>query len=561
MNHPTFDIPDHTLLRKLGEGGVGAVWLATDNILERQVAVKVLKPGISQEEENMRRFQAEALTLAKLRHPNVTMLYNLVRDKGCWYMMMEYVEGETFESLLKVRGVLPVDEVLSIAIQTLEGLQHAHGRGVIHRDLKPSNLMLSAEGEVKIMDFGIARIAGRSRLTRTGQAVGTPQYMSPEQVRGQEGDHLSDIYSFGIVLYELLTGTTPFDSGSEFEIMQSHTSRKPVPPASLNPDIPEALNNAVLKALSKEPSQRFESAVEFKQRLLQIGEQIGEQPAGTPLSLQKIFSLLSRFRRRLPEIPASWKLPINHQYRTGIGFLTLSVLAACLLLFRNDPPEQPGAFPDESVSDGQNPLIETEPDINMETIMQSRPEQAMPAQNLPVSPPADKKRDLNPPLPKQKNKVKDSKPEKPPSSQENRSKQKPAEDVPPAPQRETPTRVMTPEPARTTEGKLAVIPRGAQIKLVLDDPYTYDSAPDRAQVTLSVAEAFERSGITVVAPGAKAFALLYRNTRKRELEIRMLEVESVTGKRLKALNTTYKAPSFRQGEPFKMMLEYDRFAY
>ncbi|MDR2148784.1 MAG: serine/threonine protein kinase, partial [Tannerella sp.] len=249
-----FTIPNHTIVRKIGEGGMGTVFLATDDMLQREVAIKVLKRANALDDSNMERFRSEAVILAKLRNPNITMLYNLVQSQGRWCMIMEFVDGETLETLLKRLGTIPVGQVLQIASQTLNGLEHAHRKGVIHRDLKPSNLMISSDGELKIMDFGIARISGNSRFTRVGQAVGTPQYMSPEQIQGQEGGYASDIYSLGIVLYELLTGVTPFAYENEFQIMQAHTNRKPVPPIALNSAIPESLNDAILKSLAKEPS-------------------------------------------------------------------------------------------------------------------------------------------------------------------------------------------------------------------------------------------------------------------------------------------------------------------
>ncbi|MDR2915726.1 MAG: serine/threonine protein kinase [Tannerella sp.] len=556
MSYNTFDIPGYTLIRKVGEGGVGAVWLATDTMLQRQVAVKALKPDISQEKENMQRFQSEAVTLAKLRHPNITMLYNLIHDKGRWYMIMEYIEGETLETLLKNRGVLPVIEMLSIAIQALDGLQHAHNRGVIHRDLKPFNLMLSAEGEVKIMDFGIARIAGGSRLTRVGQAVGTPQYMSPEQVRGQEGNYASDIYSFGVVLYELLTGVTPFDSDSEFEIMHAHTSKKPVPPDSLNPEIPGMLNDAILKALAKDPSQRFSNVSEFRQRLQQIIEQLT-----TASPSRQAFSFLP-FRWKLPKISEQWRFPVkmDRQYLVGIIFLSVSLIIACFMLFRNSMPESSGLVTEELVSDKQDFII-TEPNADMEAIVQSNSKPTTPLQNFPVTPPVHEKNDPNPVHPKIEKKEKEKKREQ--LQKDNPPVQELPKDMPPEQKEQTQTQTIPSEPDRsagkTTTGKQIVIPRGTRIDLILDNSYEYDSAPDGMRITLSVSEVFERSGIRVIMPGAKAYALLHKNTRKRELEIEMLEVESVTGQRLRSLNTTYKASAFRQGERFKMNLEYSRF--
>ena len=595
MNYNAIEIPGHSINYKIGEGGVGTVYLATDDMLQRHVAVKVLKSGISFEEENMKRFQSEAVTLARLRHPNITMLYNLIQNRGCWYMIMEYVDGETLESLIKRHGPLPVNQVLSIAAQTLEGLQHAHIKGVIHRDLKPSNLMLSVEGEMKIMDFGIARIAGGSRLTKVGQAVGTPHYMSPEQVRGQEGNHASDIYSFGIVLYELLTGVTPFDSESEYEIMHAHTSRRPVPPISLNPDIPETLNSAIMKALSKNPSQRFGSTNEFKQCLQQISEQIAagyteRKPFNSISSRWKIpvkltFPTASSVFKLL-KIPEKWKLPVNidRQYVVGISFLTISLMTAIIVLIYYSEKEST-ELTKEKVVVNQYPVIEVEPDTDMGEIMrqsQTNTGQTYLQQDFSDIKVVDDKKDpiMNTP-PVQDKKTEKAKPaapseknkKTPPNTEKNTKEKKPEQDPekePPAqktkeetpvivPVEETP-KTVTPEKTstKTSLDKSVVVPRGTRVDLIIDSSYEYGTTNDKMRVSLSVASPIERSGVTIIAAGAKAYALLHKNNRLRSLELEMVEVESITGQKLLSLHTTYKVISIRQGDNFRMTLDYNR---
>jgi len=589
MKLDKFNIPGHTIVRIIGEGGMGTVYIAEDNILQRQVAVKLLKSEYAPGAETARRFQSEAVTLAKLRHPNITMLYNMGQTDGCQYMIMEYVEGETLESILKKRGALPVEEVLNMAAHTLEGLQHAHNKDVIHRDLKPSNLMLSVEGEVKIMDFGISRIVGGSRLTRVGQVVGTPQYMSPEQIRGMEGNQASDIYSMGIVLYELLTGTTPFDSDSEFDIMQAHTGRKPVPPILRNPAIPEALNNAVLKALEKEPSKRFNSAAEFKQCLLQINV--------TPVAGRSS-------RKPFPKTAPSWKLPlkIDRQYLLGAGFLIVSLLMAFFVLFRGTEPE---TIPETTISEHVSPGLAVEQGVDMGMLMQGKstvgattpPPESI--SNTPIDSPTDSPTAPGQPMPTPDKKVekpvaaipkeKDKKQEEKDNKQVEKEKEKekkqddasgnePSRETPHEKPHEKPRESShdkpvaehnkTPKDEKKSEsdtkpqvaslGKTVLIPRGSEIKATLDQACDYDSVTNGMSVTLSVAEPFVRSGLTIIPTGAKVHAKLYQNTRKRELELQLLEVDSITGKRLKLLNTTYQAAAFSQGEWFKMNLEYDR---
>jgi serine/threonine-protein kinase len=583
MNHPV-NIPNHTIVRRIGEGGMGVVFLATDNMLQRYVAVKALKPDTLSQAETMQRFRSEAVTLARLSHPCITMLYNLLQVDGRWCMIMEYVEGETLESILKDCGVFSVEKTLNIAGQTLEGLHHAHDRGVIHRDLKPSNLMLSADGKVKIMDFGIARIVGHSRLTRAGQAAGTPHYMSPEQVMGHEGSHASDIYSLGVVMYELLTGVTPFTGDCEFEIMQAHASRKPVSPSALNPSIPAALSDAIMKALAKMPAQRYADAGEFGRRLQQIAESITAcPPKRTPPGL-KLPTLPDKWKLpgswKLPALPAGWKLPANidRQYLAGGMFLIVSLLVACFAIFSGG-----GWKTDEDGLDALSstdsaavaPRIEVATDMDMSDLT-GRHAETPPADRLPatpltngdehgISPPVrrtdtgDRKKVVPSPSGKKDKKDKDKTPDTPPPS----PPEKPLKDTQPkdtqledTPSPDTP--LPKDSPPEVLPGQV-VIPRGTRIDMLLDDTYEYASTPDGGvRVTLSVTEPVIRSGVTVVRAGAKVHALLHKNTRRRELELEMQEVESVTGQRLKSLKATFRSARFVQGAQFHMNLEYNR---
>jgi len=202
----------------LGEGGIGQVYAAFDTVLEREVAIKSLRPELLHDNSFVERFRAEATSLARLNHPNITTLYSLLPEAGNLYMVMERVRGDTLDNLLARRNAaLSVTESLAIIAQAADGLDYAHSMGVIHRDIKPANLMITEGGVLKIMDFGIARVRGSQRLTRDGSIVGTLAYVSPEQLRGREGNERSDLYGLAIVLYELLSGSVPFDPQSLFE--------------------------------------------------------------------------------------------------------------------------------------------------------------------------------------------------------------------------------------------------------------------------------------------------------------------------------------------------------
>jgi serine/threonine-protein kinase len=247
----------------LGEGGVGQVYAARDRELGRAVAIKMLRPQWSRDRALVSRFRAEATNLARLSHPNITTLYSLLSEGQDSFMVMELVHGRTLEELLSQVGRLGLRESLAVIAQTAGGLAYAHQMGVVHRDIKPSNLMVTDSGLLKIMDFGIARVRGSQRLTRAGQLFGTLLYTSPEQIRGGEGDERSDIYALGIVLYEMLTGSPPFVSENEHELMTQHLERAPAPLAGRVPGLDPAAEAAVLRALAKTPEERFGSVAEF----------------------------------------------------------------------------------------------------------------------------------------------------------------------------------------------------------------------------------------------------------------------------------------------------------
>jgi len=254
-------IGNHRILQQIGQGGMGTVFQAEDTQLGRKVAVKILNPSLlTKGGKELERFQSEAKVQANLNHANVVTLYGFEPYKDSYAMIMEYVEGRTLSELVRTFGALPPGIVVQLSKQVLEGLSAAHRQGVVHRDLKPSNIMLTADGVAKVMDFGIAKVEGGKNLTASGALVGTVFYMSPEQVRGEPVDARSDLYSFGIILFELLTGRVPFKDESDFQIMIHHVQTPPPPPTQLLPAIPSDLEDIVMVCLSKQPDQRFQSA-------------------------------------------------------------------------------------------------------------------------------------------------------------------------------------------------------------------------------------------------------------------------------------------------------------
>jgi serine/threonine protein kinase len=233
----------------LGSGAMGTVHVAVDTFIERAVAIKSLRAELTRDPDFVSGFRAEATSLARLNHPNITTLYSPILEGSDLYMVMEVVRGRSLDDVLRERGKpVGVKESLAIIAQAADGLAYAHQMGVIHRDIKPANLMISNDGRVKIMDFGIARVQGSARLTRAGTAVGTPLYMSPEQCRGKEGDERSDLYSLAIVLYELLSGAPPFSGATEYDLIQAQINTVPPPLVPRAVGVKPELESAIMMA-------------------------------------------------------------------------------------------------------------------------------------------------------------------------------------------------------------------------------------------------------------------------------------------------------------------------
>lgn len=268
----------YRLERKLGAGGMADVWLAEDQELGRRVAVKLLHERYANDAQFVERFRREATHAAALSHPNIVSIYDRGVDNGSYFIVMEYIEGRTLKELIVTRGPCPVPVAISYTRQILAALRYAHRNGIIHRDIKPHNVLVDREGRVKVADFGIAR-AGASEMTEAGSIVGTAQYLSPEQARGAPVEESSDLYSTGVVLYELLTGTVPFSGETPVEIAMKHLSQTPDPPSTRRDGIPHGLDLVVLRALAKEPADRYRSAGDMDRdlELVARGEAVGSE--------------------------------------------------------------------------------------------------------------------------------------------------------------------------------------------------------------------------------------------------------------------------------------------
>lgn len=250
----------YKIIKSIGEGGMANVYLAFDTILEREVAVKILRGDLAGDEKFVRRFQREANSASSLKHPNIVEVYDVGEDDGKYFIVMEYINGKTLKSLIKKRGVLTLEEVIDIMLQLTSAVSCAHDSYIIHRDIKPQNVMILEDGRVKITDFGIAMALNNNELTQTNSVMGSVHYLPPEQANGSGSTIKSDIYSLGILMFELLTGKLPFKGENAVEIAIKQM-REPIPSVcSISPDIPQSVENVVLRACAKNPKNRYETA-------------------------------------------------------------------------------------------------------------------------------------------------------------------------------------------------------------------------------------------------------------------------------------------------------------
>ncbi|MCG2430428.1 serine/threonine-protein kinase [Aequorivita xiaoshiensis] len=334
----------YDVIQKLGEGGMGVVYLARDTMIQRLVAIKQLhRDGGSEEESLGERFQAEALALAKLNHPNITHLYSFIPKEDTYWMIMEYVEGKTLEDWLKIHQKITHQLAASIAVQILDGLEHAHRKGIIHRDIKPANVMINEDGEVKIMDFGIARMRNAQRITSHGKSVGTLEYMAPEQIQGHEGDERIDVYAVGNILYEMLSGSTPFQSDTDYRLMKDKLEKRAESIIQYNSTVPVSFEKIIFKALQCNPNKRYKSAMEMKIAIeknlgsslldqstltdvLQASQVFTEPQKGSEIiSVNKIFA-------RAKSISGQFKVPKATKVHNSLLLLGVSILFCAILL-------------------------------------------------------------------------------------------------------------------------------------------------------------------------------------------------------------------------------------
>ncbi len=343
---------NYLIVNQIGAGGMGVVYKAVDTALDRTVALKILPPHLLQNPDFLHRFRTEAHAQARLHHPNIVTLYSMLEIPAGFVLVMEFVEGQTLHQRIRSEGPLETGEALRIFEQALRGVICAHQMGIVHRDLKPDNIFITHKQEVKIMDFGVAKIIDNKEPTRSRSLVGTLLYISPEQINGRDADFRSDIYTLGISLFEAVTGRLPFERTTDYGLMHAHMLESPPRPRHYKRGLPKELEKVILKAIEKEPNNRLQSAAEFHEMLLSQSLRNG---AAWPAS--------AGYAVGLPQMLGA-RLAARNRVLGGIGFDTLLIAVVGLLALAL------GLYP------SQRPQDEVEPATRI--VKKSRPADAAP---------------------------------------------------------------------------------------------------------------------------------------------------------------------------------------
>lgn len=515
----------------IGEGGMGVVYKATDQTLERTVAIKILHNHLVRDPVFYERFRNEAILLARLNHPNVTTLYNFSTEREQSFMVMEYVEGVTLEQLLKKEKVLSAEAVVRIISAAAKGLQHAHDKGIFHRDIKPSNIMISEKGEVKLMDFGIAKLKGSTSLTRVGSIIGTLEYMAPELLSGSTPSVASDLYAMGIVMYELLTGKLPFEGHTEASLIHRIIHQKPLPLRTYTTGVPRELESILESLLRKNPERRIGSALELKQLL----EKVPLARAVEKAPVQKIYLKTVETARKVSKTVLQHGRTLPRWLNTPEGYIMAGgLLIASLILILGLR-----SFEEES----QTSLAESAP---TEQVPLSGMTTESPSESFPVEPsrspveaskPAENTRESSPQKKAEVVKEEKTRAEKvqepPPSPKVQEEKQPETEE-----KKEDHTYIPAEIEVKEKALEKTVFLENMNVALVLDETVSSDDPATKGRViSFKVFQDVFAGGVKVVSAGSTGSGRVLKarssGSGKSFLEIRPETVRAVNGETLK----------------------------
>ncbi len=529
-------IHNYQITAHLGQGGMGTVYRATDIMLGREVALKMLHPQLTIQPQFLERFKKEARVLAQLLHPNIAVIYNFIEQNNNHYMVMEYVEGTNLDSLLKKYSILQPQFVVPVFIQALEGLNHAHKKNVFHRDIKPANLMLTPDGTVKLMDFGIAKIAGEQKMTQVNKIIGTIEFMAPELIQGKEASASSDIYAMGLTLYEVLSGKIPFENDTDYNLMQAILKKKISPPDKLNASIPRALSDIVMKALDKNPENRYADARAFQQALIKafpnfreinlaslkpaaaLAQSVQQDGAVTRLDndLHAAAALETRQESLVkPSAIQTFKQNVSENRKF---YLTLAAVLLFLIISIGVFKNKNGT---KTIQAGTDSLNNTEKSIDVSN--NPATEIIIPKENVPVPPPGIENPIILPdPVKTETNKPKDKKTEKK-EPVKNKEEYKKEETTAPEEKKE--------------ERKEIYIKSKVEVQLYLRD--NLDNSPERKDipVTFSVKNSVIYNGVTIINQGTVASGTIKLGKIQTDIDINNTTAANGQQIKLKALRS------------------------
>ncbi len=564
-------IHNYRIEELIGEGGMGTVYRAVDTMLGRDVALKMLHPKLLQQSTFLERFKNEAQILAKLNHPNIAILHNFIKDGEDYFMVMEYVEGQDLESLLKDHGNLPSESVIPIVRQALEGIAHAHKKGILHRDIKPANLILTPEGTVKLMDFGIAKLAGGQKLTQVNRLVGTLEYLSPEQIQGQEPSPQSDIYAVGVLLFELLTGKLPFQGNTDYDLMQKIITHKPLKISELDGSISKNLEGIVSKCLNKKPEQRYVSATGVYEELSRISssrqitipakKQVSKirQTDEKPLTYKETVMVNQSKTAAKPS-----KLPFKKEFMIlgGAAVFALGIFGWGAL---SDDEKIPEINDDKKVviipqkPDGELP--KPNPNFNQNTPKPIQPK----TEEVEKKPKNEEKK-------KENNKKQAEKPVESKPVENKYIESKPVETIPTEPVK-TPVVENKIVESKSVSSNKSITLGSNRVTIELLDRVQSTQASEGQNVRFRVASSVVVDGVTVIRSGASARGVvtaIKKATllRKETLEIRVKDVEASNGQWVSLKAATFRETStasegvtFTSGQTFIVETGYAKLIF